>query len=138
MKQINRENSVRPTPDARTYLDVLTKQGVFRRMIDAYAFAAAYAVINDLQTEEILSKGRQDLVRDLRLLDDDVLLSLEAGIYAIRKRKGKPEPNDGKELLEILTQYAEVGLKVLKQQWEDKSPSQIQDHISKIIQSSLS
>lgn len=138
MKRIDQENSIRPTAESRAYLDVLKKQRVFRRSIDAYTFAAAYAIFKEIEPQELPSQGRQDLVQDLTLLDDDVLLSLEAGIAATYKRQGKPEPSDGKELLEILTRYAEAGLKVLKEQWEGKTPSQIQDQISKIIQSSLS
>lgn len=138
MKRIDQEHSIRPTREARAYLDVLKKQGVFRRSIDAYMFAAAYAILKEIEPQEPPSQGRQDLVRELKILDDNVLLSLEAGIAATYKRKGKTEPSDGKELLEVLTRYAEAGLKVLKQQWEGKTSSQIQDHISKIIQSSLS
>lgn len=137
MKRLDKDNSVRPTPESRAYLDVLKKKGVFRRSIDAYTFAAAYAILKEIDPKEIPSRGRQDLVENLRLVDDDVLLALEAGIFATYKRKGMPEPNDSKELLEILTQYAEAGLKVLQEQWEDKTSSQIRDHVSKIIQSSL-
>lgn len=138
MKRIDKEHSIRPSAESKAYLDVLKEQGVFRRMIDGYVFAAAYAIFKEIEPQELPSQGRQDLVRDLKLLDDDVLLSLEAGIAATYKRQGKPEPSNGKELLEILTCYAEAGLKVLKEQWENKTSSQIQEQISKIIQTSLS
>lgn len=138
MKRLDKDHSVRPTSESRAYLDVLKRKGVFKRSIDAYLFAAAYAILKGIEPQEVPSHNRQDLVRDLKLVDDEVLLALEAGIFATRKRQGKPEPDDEKELLEILIQYAEVGLKVLKQQWEDKTSSQIREQISKIIQSSLS
>jgi hypothetical protein len=129
---------MRPTPEARGYLKFLTKQeGVFGEMIDGYTFAAAYAIYNQIEPETIPSQGRQPLQQRLHSLDEDVLLSLEAGIAATYKRQGKPEPKDSKELLEILTQYAEAGLKVLKQRWDGKVCSQIQNDISQIIQSSL-
>ena len=62
MKRLDKDNSVRPTPESRAYLDVLKKKGVFRRSIDAYTFAAAYAILNEIDPKEIPSRGRQDLV----------------------------------------------------------------------------
>lgn len=137
MKKIDSAATIRPTPEARGYLDRLKEKDIFDRMIDAYLFAAAYGIKNNLQIFELPSRGRQNLVVDLTLVDRDVLLALAAGIHVIRKRNGQDEPRDSEELLEILTQYAEVGLEELKQKWEGKVGSQIQTDISNIISSSV-
>jgi hypothetical protein len=65
-------------------------------------------------------------------------LALEAGVHAICKRNGLPEPTDSREVLEILSQYAEAGLKILKQRWDGKVGIQIQNDVRKIIGKSLS
>ena len=137
MKEIDSTATIRPTSEAKGYLDRLKQKGVFDRMIDAYLFAAAYAIKNNLEIFDLPSRGRQALVVDLTLVDKDVLLALAAGIHAIRKRNGQDEPSDSEELLEILTKYAEVGLKELKQKWEGKVGNQIQSKISNIISSSV-
>ncbi len=67
------------------------------------------------------------------VIDDNVRLALEAGIYTICKRNSQPQPENSREILDILSQYAEVGLKALKQRWEGKVSLQIQDDIRKII-----
>ncbi|MGF1489807.1 MAG: hypothetical protein ACFBSE_22200 [Prochloraceae cyanobacterium] len=136
MKEIDTRATIRPTPEAKGYLDKLKKNDVFDRMIDAYLFAAAYAIQNNLEISKMTLRDRQDLVV-LNRVDEDVLLALAAGIHAIRKRNGQDEPSDSKELLEILTQYAEVGITELKQRWEGKVGSQIQSDISNIISSSV-
>ena len=137
MKQIDSAATIRPTPEARGYLDRLKEKDIFDRMIDAYLFAAAYAIKNNLQLSKITSRGRQPLFKDLTLVDEEVLLALAAGIHVIRKRNGQDEPRNTEELLEILTQYAEVGLEELKQKWEGKVGIQIQSDISNIISSSV-
>lgn len=132
MKRLDPKATFRPTPEAKGYLDVLKKNGAFGRAVDAYVFAAAYAVKNNTEISPVLSRGRQDLVY-VGIVDEEVRLALEAGVYAILKRNGKPEPKDSREVLEILTQYAEAGLKLLKARWEGKTGLQIQDDIQKII-----
>jgi hypothetical protein len=132
MKRIDSTAMIRPTPEANGYLKVLKNNGAFTRMVDAYIFAAAYAIKNNIDVYPISSAGRQDLI-NIGIVEDDVRLALEAGVYAICKRNGLPEPTDSREVLEILSQYAEAGLKILKQRWEGKVGIQIQDDVRKII-----
>jgi hypothetical protein len=101
-------------------------------MVDAYIFAAAYAMKNNIDVSPIPSAGRQDLI-NIGIVEDDVRLALEAGVHAICKRNNQPEPTDSREVLEILSQYAEAGLKILKQRWDGKVGIQIQDDVRKII-----
>jgi hypothetical protein len=135
MKRIDPTATIRPTPEANGYLKVLKNNGAFSRMVDAYLFAAAYAIKNNVDVASIPSQGRQDLI-NIGIVDDDVRLSLEAGIHAICKRNGRSEPTDSREVMEILTQYAEAGLKLLKQRWEGKVGIQIQDDVRRIINQS--
>lgn len=132
MKHIDPKATVRPTPEVKGYLDVLKKNGAFGRAIDAYVFAAAYALKNNAEISKVPSRGRQDLVY-IGIVDEDVRLALEAGVHAVLKRNGKPEPKDSREVLEIVTQYAEAGLKLLKERWEGKTGLQIQDDVRRII-----
>lgn len=133
MKRIDPTATIGTTPEANGYLEFLKSNGAFSRKIDAYLFAAAYAIKNNVAIYPIPSRSRQDLAIIGRVADSDVLLALEAGIYAIRKRNGLSELEDGREVLEILIQYAEAGLKILKQRWEGKVGIQIQDDVRKII-----
>lgn len=138
MKRIDITKTFRPTPETREFIRWLTEtKKIFPRMIDAYLFAAALGIKKDFDIVPIVSKERQHIVVNLvGLIDDDVRLALEAGIYAIRKRKGQPQLSDSEELMEIISQYAEVGIIHLKEKWKDKATiSQIQDDIAKIINS---
>lgn len=132
MKRIDPKATIRPTPEAKGYVDTLKNQAVFGRMIDAYVFAAAYAIKKNADISQVSLTGRQDMVY-MNTVDDDVRLALEAGVYAITKRNGQPEPADSREVLEIITKYAEVGLNLLKARWEGKTGTQIQDDIRRII-----
>jgi hypothetical protein len=132
MKRIDPTAIIRPTPEANGYLKVLKNNGAFSRMVDAYLFAAAYAMKNNIDIFPIPPAGRQDLI-NIGIVEDDVRLGLEAGIQAICKRNGLSEPADSREVLEILSQYAEAGLKILKQRWEGKIGIQIQDDVRRII-----
>lgn len=135
LQRIDITKTFYPTPEAREYAKWLSdNKKVFPRMIDAYLFAAAFAIKNDLDIFSIPSKGRQHLVVNLvSLLDSDVCLALEAGVYAIRKRNDLPQPTNSEELIEIISQYAEAGLIHLKQRWQGKVANQIQDDIRKIL-----
>jgi hypothetical protein len=44
---------IRPTSEAKGYLDYLKQQSVFRRAVDAYAFAAAFAMNQWLDMSEV-------------------------------------------------------------------------------------
>jgi len=44
-----------------------------------------------------------------------------------------PQPSDGKEVLDKICQYAEVGLRELKERWQGKVSNQIQADIERII-----
>ncbi|BAZ44559.1 hypothetical protein NIES4102_15710 [Chondrocystis sp. NIES-4102] len=134
LKRIDITKTFRPTPEAREYAKWLKNKKVFERVIDAYLFAAAFALKNDLEIFPIPSKDRQHIVVNLLdLIDDDVCLALEAAVYAIRKRNKLPQPNDSDELIEIISQYAEAGIIHLKQKWQGKIVNQIQDDICKIL-----
>ncbi|NEN90548.1 MAG: hypothetical protein F6K48_17215 [Okeania sp. SIO3H1] len=132
MKRIDPNATIRPTPEARGYLDALKSQAVFGRMIDAYVFAAAYAIKQNADISQVSLKGRQDMAI-MKIVDDEVRLALEAGVYAITKRNSQPQPTESREVLEIITKYAEVGLNLLKARWEGKTCTQIQDDIRRII-----
>jgi len=132
MKHIDAQATIRPTPEAKGYLDALKNNGAFGRMADAYVFAAAYALKNNVEISSVPLRGRQDLVY-MGIVDENVRLALEAGVYTVLKRNGKPEPKDSREVLDIVTQYAEAGLKLLKERWQGKTGLQIQDDIRKII-----
>ncbi|NJM62611.1 MAG: hypothetical protein HC849_24290 [Oscillatoriales cyanobacterium RU_3_3] len=132
MKHLDPQATIRPTPEAKGYLDTLKNNGAFGRMVDAYVFAAAYALKNNVEISPVLPRGRQDLVY-MGIVDEDVRLALEAGVHTVQKRNGKPEPKDSREVLEIVMQYAEAGLKLLKERWQGKTGVQIQDDIRKII-----
>ena len=128
----NQKAVIRASTEAHSYLKLLQNIGVFKQMIDGYLFAAAYSIKNNLLIDLSAIEKPHEVAR-INVIDDNVCLALEAGIYAIRKRNNQPQPSNSKELLDILTQYAEVGLKALKQRWEGKVNIQIQDDIRKII-----
>ncbi len=131
MKRMN-DGKFRVTSKAKGYLDYLKQNRVFARAVDAYAFAAAYALKHCKEIPPASRGKRHDLVEVFRL-DNDVRLALEAGVHTVLKRNGKPEPKDSREVLDIVTQYAEAGLKLLKEKWQGKTGLQIQDDIRKII-----
>ena len=134
LQRIDITKTFRPTPEAREYAKWLKDKKVFERVIDGYLFAAAFAIKNDLEIFDISPKDRQHIVVNLLgLIDDDVRLALEAGVYAIRKRNDLPQPNNSDELIEIISQYAEAGIIHLKQKWQGKVVNQIQDDIRKIL-----
>ncbi len=133
MKRIDNPKAViRTTTEAHSYLKLLQKIGVFKQMVDGYMFAASYAIKNNLVIDTINIEKPHEIAR-VNVIDDNVRLALEAGIYTIRKRNKQPQPGNSKEVLDILAQYAEVGLTTLKQRWEGKVNIQIQDDIRKII-----
>ncbi|MCT7995930.1 hypothetical protein [Laspinema olomoucense] len=133
MKRFEPKRTIRPTPEAKGYLDVLKKNQTFSRAIDAYVFAGAYAIKKNADISPVPSQGRQDLIY-VGIVDDEVRLALEAGIHTICQRNGQPEPKDSGEAMEIFTQYAEAGIKLLKERWEGKTRGQIQNDILKIIE----
>jgi hypothetical protein len=133
MKRIdNPKTVISASTEAHSYLKFLKKIGVFKDMIDGYMFAAAYSIKNNLDINLSPLEKPHEVAR-INVIDDNVRLALEAGLYSIRKRNNQPQPENSKEVLDILTQYAEVGLKALKQRWEGKVNIQIQDDIRKII-----
>ena len=132
MKRINPKAVISSSVEANGYLKLLKNIGAFKYMVDAYLFAAAYAMKNNLEISSISPSQRQDVAR-IDVVDKRVLLAMEAGVYAVRKRNGQPQPSDSREVLEIVMQYAEAGLNVLKQRWEGKISIQIQDDIRKLI-----
>jgi hypothetical protein len=132
MKHINPKAVISSSTEANGYLKLLKNIGAFKHMVDAYLFAAAYAMENNLEITSVPSSQRHDVAR-IDVVDKRVLLAIEAGVYAVCKRNGQPQPSDSKEVLEIVIQYAEAGLCVLKQRWEGKISIQIQDDIRKLI-----
>lgn len=136
MKHINLKAVISSSAEANGYLKLLKNIGAFKYMVDAYLFAAAYAMKNNLEIGSIPPNQRQDVAR-IDVVDKRVLLAIEAGVYAVRKRNGQPQPSDSKEVLETVVQYGEAGLNVLKQRWEGKINIQIQDDIRKLISMEL-
>ena len=133
MKQMNKNASFRPTAEAKGYLDELKNIKVFHRSVDAYVFAAAYALKNKADISQVSLRGRSELV-DIRILDDEVCLALEAGIHIVLRRAGQPEPADEATVLELVTKYAEAGIGMLRERWAGKTGLQIQDDIRKLIE----
>ena len=135
MISLDSNYKVRPTQTAHTYLKHLKeKEKVFDRMIDAYLFAAAYALKEELEIESLTGSSRQDLV-DLSIVDKDVLMSLSAGIYIVCQHKGQSQPKDSKDVGELLTQYAEAGLMYLQKLWKNKIKDQIYLDVIKFMKS---
>ena len=132
MRHLNPRAVISSSTDANGYLRLLKNAGVFKYMVDAYLFAAAYAMQNNLEISNTLPSQRQNVAR-IDVVDKRVLLAIEAGVYAICKRNSQPQPADSREVLEIVTRYAEAGIDVLKQRWESKVSIQIQDDIRKLI-----
>lgn len=134
MKRLDITKKFAATPQAKGYLDYLVdKKQVFKRAIDAYVFAATYAIKQDANISQPLSSRPISLVEVYRL-DDDVRLALEAGIHTVCKRNHQPEPQNSAEVMKLLTKYAEAGIKLLQQKWKDKtSASQIQQDIWQMI-----
>lgn len=133
MKRIEDSQKFVATSEAKGYLDYLKKKQVFKRAIDAYAFAATYAMKNNTDISQPIS-GRSNSLAEVFRLDKDVLLALEAGVHIMCKQNNRPEPKNSAEVLELVTKYAEVGIQLLQQKWKDKtSTSQIQQDIWTII-----
>lgn len=132
MIRLEKKRKFRPSSDAKGFLAYLKERAVFDRQIDAYAFAAAYAIKNNADISEVLLKGRSDL-EEVETLDDEVCLALEAGIHAIQKRNGSLQTGSSQDVMDLVTKYAEAGLLLLKEKWMGKTGIQIQDDIRKII-----
>lgn len=132
MMRFNPRQKFRPSSEAKAFLQHLKERAVFGRQIDAYAFAAAYAMKNNLDISQVLIKDRSDM-EEVGTLDDKVRLALEAGVHAICKRKNQPEPDDPQKLIDFVTRYGEVGLQALKHEWSGKTAIQIQDSIRQKI-----
>lgn len=134
MKQIKIKAMIRPTSEAKGYLDHLKKQSVFSNSADAYAFAAAFAMNQGMDVSAVSLKGRSDLT-EMDTLDDKVRLALEAGAAVLARRNGV-DLTDSADVLDLVTKYAEVGLQSLKERWRGKSGLQIQNDIQKILSES--
>lgn len=132
MMRLNKKQKFRPSSDAKAFLQYLKERAVFGRQIDAFAFAAAYAMKNNLDISDVTLKGRSDM-EEVGTLDDEVCLALEAGLHALYQRNGESEPEDPQMLMDAITRYGEVGLIILREQWYGKTAIQIQDSIRKEI-----
>jgi hypothetical protein len=135
MKRMNQQSTIRATSEANLYLKELKNRRVFDRLVDVYLFAAAYAIKSNLEISPIVSRDRQDLII-INQIGDDIVLALEAGVHAVRKHNNQAEPADEKEVLDLVTQYAEAGLTILRQRWNDKTEGLILKDIQNIISSS--
>lgn len=134
MKRMERDAAIRPTSEAKGYLDHLRQQSVFRRAVDAYAFAAAFAMNQGMDISAVSLKGRSELT-NVGTLDDEVCLALEAGAAVLARRNGV-ELTDSASVIDLVTKYAEVGLPALKERWSGKSGLQIQNDIQKLLSNS--
>ena len=132
MQRIDPSLKIYASETSRNYLQVLKDNKTFERMVDAYLFAAAFAIKQDFSIYGITLNNRQDLIT-ISQIDPEVILALTAGIYIICKKNSYPQPNDGKEVLDKICQYAEVGLRELKERWQGKVSNQIQADIERII-----
>ena len=133
MKRIEISQKFVATSEAKGYLDYIKKKQVFKRAIDAYAFAATYAMKQNADISQPMSSRSNSLAEVFRL-DKDVLLALETGVHVMCKRNNKTEPKDSAEVLELVAKYAEIGIQLLQKKWQDKtSTSQIQQDIWQMI-----
>ena len=133
MKRLDITRKFAATSEAKGHLDYLVDKKVFQRRIDAYVFAATYAIKQNADISQPLASRSSSLV-EVYSLDDDVRLALEAGIHTICKQNNQPEPQDSAEVMKLLTKYAETGIQLLQQKWQDKtSASQIQRDIWQMI-----
>lgn len=132
MKRIDGSLDIYASGNARNYLQVLKDNKTFDRMVDAYLFAAAYAMKQDLAISDVILSDRGNLI-SFGQIDNNVRLALESGIHIQCKKNYLPEPTNGKEALEILCKYAEVGLQELKERWRGKTSNQIQVDIQRMI-----
>ncbi|MEO1670682.1 MAG: hypothetical protein AAFR77_07820 [Cyanobacteria bacterium J06631_2] len=80
MKRIEISQKFIATSEAKGYLDYLKKKQVFKRAIDAYAFAASYAMKQNADISKTIS-GRSNSLAEVFRLNPDVLLALEAGVH---------------------------------------------------------
>jgi sulfur transfer complex TusBCD TusB component (DsrH family) len=135
MQRIDPIFKIYASETSRNYLQVLKDNKTFERMVDAYLFAAAFALKEDLSSHGITISNRGDLIA-VSQIDQEVILALTAGIYIICKKNSYPEPTNGQEVLDMICQYAEVGLRELKERWQGKVSNQIQTDIQKIIDNS--
>ncbi|MFM8305790.1 MAG: hypothetical protein ACKN87_01615 [Microcystis aeruginosa] len=132
MQRIDASLKIYASETSRNYLQVLKDNKTFERMVDAYLFAAAFAIKQDLSIYGINLSNRQDLI-NISQIEPEVILALTAGIYIICKKNSYAQPSDGKEILDKICQYAEVGLRELKERWQGKVSNQIQADIERII-----
>ncbi|MGF1478375.1 MAG: hypothetical protein ACFB4I_02635 [Cyanophyceae cyanobacterium] len=132
MKRLEITAKFSATATSKGYLDYLLRNQIFQRAIDAYAFAAAYALKNNVKIPQVLTVKSHSLAEVFRL-DNDVRLALEAGVYAVCKRNGQPEPTSSAEVFDLVSKYAEAGLILLQKKWEEKTRAQIQNDVQKII-----
>jgi len=132
MIRLNKKQKFRPSSDAKAFLQYLKERAVFGRQIDAYAFAAAYAMKHNLDISDVSLKGRSDM-EEVGTLDDEVCLALEAGVHALSKRNGQLKPEDPQTLMDSITRYGEIGLMMLREEWSGKTAIQIQDSIRKLL-----
>lgn len=134
MKHLNTEAKFSATAESKGFLDFLKKEEIFSRAIDAYACAAAYAIKNNAEISQELPRRSKNLAEVFRL-DKRVRLALESGLYAVRKHNRLPETESEEEVFELISKYAETGLRLLKNRWKGKTKNQIQSDIQKIISS---
>lgn len=132
MMRFNPRQKFRPSSEAKAFLQYLKERAVFGRQIDAYAFAAAYAMKDNFDISEVVIKDRSDM-EEVGTLDDEVRLALEAGIHALNKRNGLPQVESPQQLMDLTSRYAEAGLMHLQSQWLGKTSTQIQDQIQVVV-----
>ena len=133
MKRIEISQKFVATSEAKGYIDYLKKKQIFERAIDAYAFAATYAMKQNADISNTIS-GRSKSLAEVFRLDEDVRLALEAGVHIMCKRNKQPEPKDSAAVLDLVTRYAEAGIRLLQDKWKNKtSASQIQQDVWQII-----
>jgi len=133
MIRFDPQASIRPTSDAKAFLDYLKERQIFQRAVDGYAFAAALALAQDLKPTTESLKHRSDLV-NVSALDEDVRLALAASLQ--NKADALPfELAESSSLLNAFVYFAESGCEALESRWKDMSRSQMMNDLSKILTS---
>lgn len=131
MIQIDPKASIRPTSGAKSLLDYLKEKEIFRRAVDAYAFAAAYAVQEGLDFSSPDLTNRADLV-DADALDPEVRLALASALMVEDAHLNSTRSPTSSDVLDAFVRAAEVGCRVLAEEWEGLSRTQVSTSVKRI------
>lgn len=115
--------------DLMGFLDTLMNDGVFQRRVDFLMLGYSYAITHQLAPAENYTRNVVTTI----LTREDMKLLLEAMTHWYLEDIGYPPVENEKQLLERICELGIAGCRELRNQWEQKSPSQIEwDILTKI------